>query len=269
SVFTCTTCHVAFPTSEGQRNHYRTDWHKYNLKRKVAELTPINAEQFAEKILGNKAKGREEEERMGLIYECAVCRKSYYSENAFNNHMQSKKHREMEEQAENPDKIVEPTPSSLTSPDKKENNMLRSNRKIALTDSEHECLFCSETSNAFDTNIKHMETIHGFFLPDAEYLQDAKGLIHYLSTKVNSSICLYCNGRGKEWKSVDAVCAHMIDTGHCKMAYDESEDPEELLKYYDFGDLDQDNATSATVNDDSNELVLKNGLRVSHRRFLK
>ena len=25
SLFTCITCHVAFPTSEGQRNHYRTE----------------------------------------------------------------------------------------------------------------------------------------------------------------------------------------------------------------------------------------------------
>ncbi|KAI8140054.1 hypothetical protein BJV82DRAFT_581624 [Fennellomyces sp. T-0311] len=51
------------------------------------------------------------------------------------------------------------------------------------------------------------------------------------------------------------------------MAYDESEDPDELLKYYDFGDLDT--SSSATWVDNMNELVLENGTRVGHRRFLK
>lgn len=27
-------------------------WHKYNLKRKVAELAPVSAQQFAEKLMG-------------------------------------------------------------------------------------------------------------------------------------------------------------------------------------------------------------------------
>ena len=53
------------------------------------------------------------------------------------------------------------------------------------------------------------------------------------------------------------------------MAYDESEDPEELLKYDDFGDFDNNNSISSTDNFSNNELVLDNGLRVSHRRFLR
>ncbi|KAI9485025.1 C2H2 type zinc-finger-domain-containing protein [Zychaea mexicana] len=266
TLFTCLACHVAFPTSEGQRNHYRTDWHKYNLKRKIAELAPISAEQFAEKINATQAKGREEQERMGLIYECSVCRKSYFSENAFNNHIQSKKHRELEEQAELIDEDNEEEEEHGHSDEKRETH-----NKTAIENSEHECLFCPNISNDFDGNMDHMKKAHGFFLPDAEYLQNTKGLIGYLANKVNGAICLYCNGRGKEWKSLDAVRAHMVDVGHCKMAYDESEAPEELLKYYDFGDLDQDGTSpsSATVADKSSELVLNNGLRVTHRRFLK
>lgn len=57
------------------------------------------------------------------------------------------------------------------------------------------------------------------------------------------------------------------------MAYDETEDPEELLKYYDFGlsneDLAEPNAGNNTVAMDTDELVLQNGLRVGHRKFLK
>ena len=34
-LYTCITCRVGFRTAELQRNHYKSDWHRYNLKRKV------------------------------------------------------------------------------------------------------------------------------------------------------------------------------------------------------------------------------------------
>ena len=42
--FTCISCHVAFKEANIQREHYKTDWHRYNLKRKVVELPPVTAE---------------------------------------------------------------------------------------------------------------------------------------------------------------------------------------------------------------------------------
>lgn len=66
-----------------------------------------------------------------------------------------------------------------------------------------------------------MSREHGFFVPDIEYLVDLRGLISYLSQKIEEDYyCLYCNGRGKEWKSAQAARAHMLDKGHMKMAYD-------------------------------------------------
>jgi pre-60S factor REI1 len=45
-IFTCVTCNVAFDNSDLQRDHYKTDWHRYNLKRKVAELPAVTAHDF-------------------------------------------------------------------------------------------------------------------------------------------------------------------------------------------------------------------------------
>lgn len=42
--FTCISCHVVFKEANIQREHYRTDWHRYNLKRKVVDLPPVTAE---------------------------------------------------------------------------------------------------------------------------------------------------------------------------------------------------------------------------------
>lgn len=51
TTYTCITCRVAFKDPEIQRQHYKTDWHRYNLKRKVAELPPVTAENFQTKVI--------------------------------------------------------------------------------------------------------------------------------------------------------------------------------------------------------------------------
>lgn len=50
-LLTCITCSVAFKEACGQRDHYKTDWHRYNLKRKVAELPPISDQDFKVRII--------------------------------------------------------------------------------------------------------------------------------------------------------------------------------------------------------------------------
>jgi len=51
-LFTCVTCHVAFRSAEAQRVHFQTEWHTYNLKRKVANLNPISRADFDSKVQG-------------------------------------------------------------------------------------------------------------------------------------------------------------------------------------------------------------------------
>lgn len=51
AAFTCNTCGIRFAAAEFQRMHMKTDWHKYNLKRRVADLPSISSEVFAEKLL--------------------------------------------------------------------------------------------------------------------------------------------------------------------------------------------------------------------------
>lgn len=46
---TCMTCRLTFSSIDEQREHYKSDLHKFNLKRKVAELPPVTAQQFEEK----------------------------------------------------------------------------------------------------------------------------------------------------------------------------------------------------------------------------
>ena len=80
-----------------------------------------------------------------------------------------------------------------------------------------------------------MSAIHSFFIPDAEYLVDLPGLIAYLGEKIAvGNVCIFCNEKGREFRSVDAVRKHMTDKSHCKIAYDRENDKLELSDYYDF-----------------------------------
>ena len=47
---TCLACNVGFEDVDLGRMHYKTDWHRYNLKRKVVNLGPITYEKFQERV---------------------------------------------------------------------------------------------------------------------------------------------------------------------------------------------------------------------------
>ena len=59
TTYTCLSCRVGFMDSEGQRQHYKTDWHRYNLKRKIAGMIPVSADNFRERVA---AQAREQQE---------------------------------------------------------------------------------------------------------------------------------------------------------------------------------------------------------------
>lgn len=91
--FTCNTCQVAFRSSDLQRTHMQSDWHRYNLKRRVASLPPLTSEIFAEKVLANKASAAATAARASFEKKCDPCDKVFFSEGAFVNHVGSQKHK--------------------------------------------------------------------------------------------------------------------------------------------------------------------------------
>lgn len=51
---TCNTCAITFQDREEQRQHFSTDWHRYNIKRKVVlDVKPVTLSEF-EAILTGK-----------------------------------------------------------------------------------------------------------------------------------------------------------------------------------------------------------------------
>lgn len=97
--YTCISCRVAFTDGELQRAHYKTDWHRYNLKRKVAEMPPVTAENFQERVMAQRAAAEQQLSDAAATEGCAVCNKRFSSVNAYQNHLQSHKHQHAEKLA--------------------------------------------------------------------------------------------------------------------------------------------------------------------------
>lgn len=99
SSYTCISCRVQFADPDVQRAHYKTDWHRYNLKRKVANMPPVTAENFQERVLAQRAAAEQQQADAHALATCDACNKKFSSTNAYNNHLQSHKHQQAERKA--------------------------------------------------------------------------------------------------------------------------------------------------------------------------
>lgn len=91
--YTCIACNSAFRNADLQREHMRSAWHSYNLMRRVSLLPPISADLFNEKSLRAEETKREAISKATFEQRCNICRKTYYSQNSYDNHLSSKKHK--------------------------------------------------------------------------------------------------------------------------------------------------------------------------------
>ncbi|KAG9316517.1 C2H2 type zinc-finger-domain-containing protein [Chiua virens] len=251
------------------------------MKRRVAALPPVTAAVFAQKVLE-----RTQDTPSLAPSRCDLCGKTYTTENAYQSHLNSKKHK---------DNLIKPPSDPRPARDPSESP--------PHDPSELECLFCTAVFPSLQDNLTHMSSTHSFFIPDADYLVDLAGLIKYLAEKIAvGNVCIFCNGKGRELYTLEAVRKHMIDKGHCKIAYDTETDKLEMSDYYDFTSSYPPNAVpnNATSKDDDAwedvedaevvpqvdaeddlpenqlaygdteyELVLPSGARIGHRSMMR
>jgi len=291
----CTACQTVFEDPEKQRKHYKTDWHRYNLKRKAAEMPPLPLEAFLAKMSTH-------EEQMKLLSGevkkpdgyCAACRKHFNTEKAFENHVKSKKHREIaaafdkrrdKDVVEN-NRVNRKPSESIGDDDDMEVEEVDSDEWDEEGEGDrvppNECIFCSHNSKDLENNVIHMTERHSFFLPDAEYLTDLEGIMCYLGEKVGQGLmCLYCSEKSKHFPNLASVQRHMADKQHCRLKTDQGA-LIEYSRFYDYsasypegeqgldgGDDDDEEVEINSLDDAGYELVLPSGARVGHRSLVR
>lgn len=266
TTYTCINCAVAFKDPDLQRDHYKTDWHRYNLKRKVAELAPVTCDQFNARLEKQKQAVQAGGDAARTGWYCVVCSKSFSTEKAHVNHLKSKKHLEAQRAFDkrsdiNQDELIHNRMNRKLERDEAERQRqkdleeemenLADDEDIEEVDSDEwdededegvggggdpipvtDCLLCGHHSSNVERNVMHMTTCSrgSFFLPDADYIVDLEGLIEYLGAKVGEgNICLWCN---RAFRDTAAVRKHMADKGHFKILHDNTT----LAEYADFYD---------------------------------
>ncbi|XP_035526221.1 zinc finger protein 622 [Morone saxatilis] len=151
---------------------------------------------------------------------------------------------------------------------------------IPVTD----CLFCPHHSKSLMKNVAHMTKVHGFFIPDVEFLVDLKGFVRYLGEKVGAgNVCLWCNEKGRSFYSAEAVQSHMTDKSHCKL-FTDGDAALEFADFYDFrssypdrkegedAEMDEEELPddkTLEYDDETLELTLPSGAKIGHRSLMR
>lgn len=89
-VLVCTACQFAIESATIRASHYTSEWHRYNIKRRCANLAPIGEAIFTAKLNALKAA---QEENKQVKSKCELCNKSFSCRKAMENHFRSKTHK--------------------------------------------------------------------------------------------------------------------------------------------------------------------------------
>ncbi|KAL6873845.1 hypothetical protein ACP4OV_013927 [Aristida adscensionis] len=271
---TCNACNAGFGDDVQKRLHYRSEWHRYNLKRKVAGVPGVTEALF---LLRQAALAAVSMSNSGpMLYSCAICGKDYRSSKAHTQHLNSRSHLIRVSQEPNasiagttivkplPERVpprgssavedydygdeeewAEIDPCELDLADETTSNMQLDEHSSKSDDEMGEpeeldtsvCFMCDLKHGTIEDCMVHMHKKHGFFIPDSEYLKDPNGLLAYVGLKVKRDfVCLYCGDRCKPFHSLEAVRKHMDAKGHCKLRYGDGGDDEDadLEDFYDY-----------------------------------
>ncbi|KAJ3257212.1 hypothetical protein HDU77_002767 [Chytriomyces hyalinus] len=257
----CQTCRVSFAESTEQRAHFKSDWHMSNQKRRIAELEPLDLSTYTNKLNAAADRQTRAAQLSAIAYECTTCNKTYATENAHENHLLSKKHKQLliaskkpiikaadavnqqqQEQQEQAKQAPEPREEYWRNQFEQAQTQdqirhlvqlkMDESPRLAVTD----CLFCTASNFTSAANaVHHMSVKHSFLIPDMEHLIDLEGLLEYLGEKISlGNMCLACNEDGPAMYSLEAARLHMVSKGHCRVAYERQADQAEIADFYDF-----------------------------------
>lgn len=198
--YTCMGCRIKFDSTDLQRDHFKTEWHLYNLKRRVCKLDPVDLDSFSK------------------IQDAQV---------PIQAPVQKPKH--IPAEVDNEEDWEEVDDDDLLDEDYDEEEEAE---MLARVVGSNTCLFCGKESSNIKTNLNHMNLLHGFFIPEEQYLIDLEGIMRYLGFKVGAgSTCLWCN---KQFTTLHGARLHMLYKDHCKILYDQEKAVDEFKEFYDY-----------------------------------
>ncbi|KAL9184338.1 hypothetical protein ACHAXT_002424 [Thalassiosira profunda] len=226
-----------FASRSDLQSHYKSDWHRYNLKRREAGLPLLNETDFnlrleAALALRKEREGREA--RSGVDH-----RKDKGQRGKKEKKKSQGKGRRRPPAFAKRDRDAEEAGAAEANDVSMEEGAGESAEEMDEEPPEinpSQCPFDARTSTSPAANLAYMQQTYSFFLPDAEYCTDLEGFLGYCNEKVRwGNLCLYCQ---KMFTTTEAVVKHMQDKRHCKILYERGVDMEEFEVFYDFSRME-------------------------------
>lgn len=251
----------------------KTEWHRYNLKRRIAELPPISADVFAEKLqISERERAENQVDEFGFALlkpvnlpksDLEVKALPHRSKKATKKKIINEARKDLDGSVEQKRldsglKALDISDSESTNTDFGENTASEygftsdshweSESELAsIADSERildssevtitDCIYCGRQNKEINRNISHMFEAHGLYIPERSYLTDLPGLLHFLIQEiVMKKLCLCCNFQGS---TLESIRNHMLSKRHCKMPYEIKDERAKFAQFYDFSSLDE------------------------------
>ncbi|POS86250.1 hypothetical protein EPUL_000900, partial [Erysiphe pulchra] len=206
--YTCNSCQIAFRNSDLQRGHMRSEWHRYNLKRRITSLPPISSDVFNEKIIQAQANSTSAATKAAFEKTCAACERTYSSENAFRNHLGSQRHKTKVALIKNNDLENVSVMSSTFSLGDPVNYVGSVELKDDETDMLNKAVELIETRDQIILSRRSSQTEEDFpSIDDGAKISTSPPLSDQVKDKkIDLNRCLFCN---LESQSLDQNVTHM------------------------------------------------------------
>ena len=228
----CNHCLYVSKTYEEMKEHYKSEFHKYNLNRVTMNLAPLSYEdykrkkEFFMKKMEEKKKAEEKLKTQNQNLYCEICSKKFNSSKKLEEHLTSKTHLKNKAKKEENKDTKEISTINEEIKEKEET-------KTTLDDITI-CLFCNYKSDTLKNNFYHMVQKHELEIPFIFYIKNYEELIKLLSKKIFVyHACFTCDTQ--RFETIKALQSHMLSKGHTTVNYKDLD--EILFKYYDLKKL--------------------------------
>ena len=233
----CNHCLYVSKTYEEMKEHYKSEFHKYNLNRVTMNLAPLSFEDYKRKkdfFMKKMEEKKKTEEALKLQSQnlfCEICSKKFNSAKKLDEHLISKTH--LKNKAKKEEEKKEEEISTTSSKNEIKEIKSKEPEKTTLDDNTF-CLFCNFKSDNLKNNFYHMVQTHNLEIPFIFYIKSYEELIKILAKKIFVyHACFTCDTQ--RFESIRSLQRHMLSKGHTIV--NEKDLDEFLYKYYDIKKL--------------------------------
>ena len=233
----CNHCLYVSKTYEEMKEHYKSEFHKYNLNRVTMNLAPLSFEDYKRKkdfFMKKMEEKKKTEEALKLQSQnlfCEICSKKFNSAKKLDEQLISKTH--LKNKAKKEEEKKEEEISTTSSKNEIKEIKSKEPEKTTLDDNTF-CLFCNFKSDNLKNNFYHMVQTHNLEIPFIFYIKSYEELIKILAKKIFVyHACFTCDTQ--RFESIRSLQRHMLSKGHTIV--NEKDLDEFLYKYYDIKKL--------------------------------